>query len=94
MADVTRENLEIARDMGLSQECRAAAHAALEKDADLESLINNLFSRLNASDMADCWKDFLSMTDALMQKCAFNPYLQLGRVCQFFTCHAAMDGSI
>lgn len=39
LADKMCENLEILRDASLSQECRAAAHAALEDDADLESLI-------------------------------------------------------
>ena len=35
LADATREKLEILRDMGLSKESRAAAHMALEKDANL-----------------------------------------------------------
>ena len=67
LADETRENLEILIDMGLSQESRAAAHAALEDDGNLETLITNLFTNVEASDMADYWRDFLSMTDALMQ---------------------------
>lgn len=67
LADETRENLEILRDTSLSQESRAAAHAALEDDADLETLITNLFTQVEASDMADYWRDFLCMTDALMQ---------------------------
>jgi hypothetical protein len=40
----------------------------LEDDSDLESLIAK---QAKGSDMADYWRDFLSMTDALM-------YLQLG----------------
>ena len=36
--DETRENLQILRNTSLSQEPRVAAHAALEEDADLESL--------------------------------------------------------
>ncbi|KAJ3585747.1 hypothetical protein NHX12_014466 [Muraenolepis orangiensis] len=67
LADETRENLEILRDTSLSKESRAAAHMALEDDADLESLITNLFTQVEASDMADYWRDFLSMTDVLMQ---------------------------
>ena len=67
MADETRKNLEILRDISLSQESRAAALTTLEEDADLESLIANLFAQVKASDMADYWRDFLSMTDALMQ---------------------------
>ena len=72
--------------MGLSHEARAAAHAAQEKDADLESLITNLFSHVNASDMADYWKDYLSMTDALMQNvhavhiCNWDEYVSSLRV--------------
>ncbi|KAJ3580968.1 hypothetical protein NHX12_017231, partial [Muraenolepis orangiensis] len=67
LADETRENLEILRDTSLSKESRTAAHVALEDDADLESLITNLFTQVEASDMADYWRDFLSMTDVLMQ---------------------------
>ncbi|KAJ3602737.1 hypothetical protein NHX12_030486 [Muraenolepis orangiensis] len=67
LADETRENLEILRDTSLSKESRAAAHVALEDDADLESLITNLFTQVEASDMADYWRDFLSMTDVLIQ---------------------------
>jgi hypothetical protein len=67
MADETKKNLEILRDTSLSQESSAAAHATLEEDADLDSLITNLFTNVEASDMADNWRDFLSMTDALMQ---------------------------
>ncbi|KAL8575003.1 hypothetical protein ACOMHN_064534 [Nucella lapillus] len=63
----TRENIRILRNTSLSKEARAAAHAALEEDADLENLITNLFSHVEASDMADYWRDFLTMTDALMQ---------------------------
>ena len=43
IAAETRENLEILRDTKLCQESRAAAHAALEEDAALDSLITNLF---------------------------------------------------
>lgn len=67
LADETKESLEILRDSSLSQETRVAAHAALEEDANLENLIRNLFNQLEANDMAHYWKDFLSMTDALMQ---------------------------
>ncbi|KAL8605116.1 hypothetical protein ACOMHN_018917 [Nucella lapillus] len=63
----TRENIRILRNTSLSKEARAAAHAALEEDADLENLITNLFTHVEASDMADYWRDFLTMTDALMQ---------------------------
>ena len=67
LADDTRVNLEILRGTSLSQESHAAAHAALEEDADLDSLITNLFTHVEASDMADYWRDFLSMTDTFMQ---------------------------
>jgi hypothetical protein len=67
LAEETRENLEILRDTSKSQESRTAAHVALQNDADLESLINDIFTPVEASDMADYWRDFLSMTDALMQ---------------------------
>ncbi|KAL8606602.1 hypothetical protein ACOMHN_009487 [Nucella lapillus] len=63
----TRENIRILRNTSLSKEARAAAHAALEEDADLENLITNLFTNVEASDMANYWRDFLTMTDALMQ---------------------------
>ena len=43
------------------------AQVALAEEADLESLITNIFTQTEASDMADYWRDFLSMTDALMQ---------------------------
>ena len=67
LTEETRENIDILRNTSLSQETRAAAHAALEDDADLKNLITNLFSQVEVSDMADYWRDFLSMTDALMQ---------------------------
>lgn len=67
LTDKTRENLKILRDTSFSKESRAAAHVALEEDADLESLITNLFTQVESSDMANYWRDFLSMTDALMQ---------------------------
>ena len=67
LADETRENLQILRNTSLSQESRVDAHAALEQDADIESLITNIFTQTEASDMADYWRDFLSMTDTLMQ---------------------------
>ena len=51
----------------LSQESRANAHKALEEDADLEALVGNLFTHVDASNMAKYWKNFLSMVDALMQ---------------------------
>ena len=77
LADETRDNLELLRDTSISQETRATAHAELEDDADLESLITNLFTQVEVSDMADYWRDFLTMTDALMQnaECARSPYL-------------------
>ncbi|CAJ1076504.1 hypothetical protein KUCAC02_009111 [Xyrichtys novacula] len=67
LTEGTRENLDILRNTSLSQEARAAAHSALEDDADLQDLITKLFSHVDVSDMADYWRDFLSMTDSLMQ---------------------------
>ncbi len=54
----TKQNLEILRDASLSRECRAAAHEALEEDADLKSLISKMFAHVEQSDMADYWRDF------------------------------------
>lgn len=82
MADETKKNLETLRDMSLSQESRAAAHATLEEDAHLDGLINTLFTHVEASDMADYWRDFLSMTDVLMQNvhavhiCNWDEYVE------------------
>ena len=53
MAEKTRENLQILRNTSLSQEPGVVAHAALEEDADLKSLITNIFTQTEASDMAD-----------------------------------------
>ena len=54
LADETKENLYILRNTSLSQEPRRnAAHAAQEEDADLESLITNIFIQAEASDKAD-----------------------------------------
>jgi len=63
----TRENLKILKNTSLSQDSRVAAHAVLEDDDNLSSLIANLFIQVEDSDMAHYWRDFLSMTDALMQ---------------------------
>ncbi|KAG0720537.1 hypothetical protein GWK47_048318 [Chionoecetes opilio] len=67
--DEMRENLrEILRDLNASQESRAAAHATLQDAADIESHITKLFNQVETSDMADnYWKDFFTMTDALLQ---------------------------
>jgi hypothetical protein len=67
LADDTRNNLKTLRDKTRCKESHAAAHAALEEDADLDSLISNLFTHVDKCDMADYWRDFLSMVDALMQ---------------------------
>ena len=67
LGDETRENLKILKNTSLSQDSRAAAHTALEDDDDLNSLIANLFTQVEDSGMAHYWRDFLSMTDALMQ---------------------------
>ena len=48
-----RENLQILRNTSLPQEGRVAAHAALEEDADPESLITSTFIQTEARDMAD-----------------------------------------
>ena len=66
LADETKKNLKILRDTSFPQESRAAAHKTLEDGADLESFISCSRKR-KSSDMADDWRDFLSMTDALMQ---------------------------
>ena len=67
LTDDTRENLDILRDTNVSQKSRAAAHAALDEDADIDSFNINLFTHVETSHMADYWRAFLSMTDALMQ---------------------------
>ena len=74
LAGETKKNLAILRDASLTQESRAAAHKALEYDAYLAHLVDDLLTHIEGSDMADYWKDFLSMTDALMR----SSYLQLG----------------
>ena len=67
----------------LSQESCANAHKALEKDANLEALVGNLFTHVDASNIAKYWKDFLSMVDALMQNvhavhiCNWDDYVSL-----------------
>ncbi|KAK7086504.1 hypothetical protein SK128_012262 [Halocaridina rubra] len=66
LADETKENLEILRDMSQSQESRAEAHAARQDDVKLESLITNLFNQVEGSDMAVYWRGFLTMRDDLM----------------------------
>jgi len=43
--DKIKDNLEILRNANLSQESRANAHKALGKDADLETLVANLFTQ-------------------------------------------------
>ena len=68
LADETKENLKILRDMSQSQESRDDVHAALQDDVKLESLVTNVFNLVEASDMADYyWRNFLTMSDALMQ---------------------------
>ena len=67
LANDTIKNLDILRNTSASQESRAAAHEALMQDADIDNLITNLFTHVETSPMEEYWRDFLSMTDALMQ---------------------------
>ena len=67
LVDETTENLDILRNMTFSQQCHAVDHAALEEDVDLEKLFINLSTQMEASDMTVYQRDFLSMTDTLMQ---------------------------
>ncbi|KAG0712019.1 hypothetical protein GWK47_019337 [Chionoecetes opilio] len=77
----------------ICDESRAAAHATLQDDAELENHIINLFNQAETSDMADYWKDFFTMTDALMQNvhtvhiCSWDEYVSSA-------CHSAVDGNI
>ena len=63
----TVENVKILKDESISHSSRVAAHATLEEDADLKRLTAHIFAHVDESDMAGYWRDFLSMTDALMQ---------------------------
>ena len=85
------ENLQIVINTSLSQKSRVAAHATLAEDADLESLITNIFTQTEGSVIADYWRNFLGRADA---ECARTPRLQLGRVRQLSERHAAIDGSV
>jgi hypothetical protein len=67
LADDTRKNIGILRDVNVNQESRTSAYTALENDADIDSLISNLFTYADDSDMANYWREFMYMTDALMQ---------------------------
>ena len=53
--------------------------------------ITNLFTQVEVSHMANYWRDFLSMTDELIQNVHA---VHMGRVCQLSASHAAMDGSV
>ena len=53
LTDDTRENLDILRDTNVSQKSRAAAHATLDEDADIDSLITNLFIHVETSHIVD-----------------------------------------
>ena len=89
-----RENLAILRDVSGSLDTRAAAHQTLQDDADFERHITTLFHQVENSAMADYWRDFLSMTDALMQNvhavyiCNWEEY-----VYSHSACHATMYDS-
>jgi hypothetical protein len=52
LAVKTKDNLQILRDMSVSQESRAAAHVELEEDPGLANFIANLFTHMGDSDMA------------------------------------------
>ena len=51
-----KKNLKTLKDLGESQESRAAAHATLEDDVALHTLITNLFNHMTDSDFAYYWK--------------------------------------
>ena len=63
----TKKKLDMLRDTTQDQETRSAAHEALMGETEISDLVNNIFNHVDGSDMADYWKDFLDMTDALMQ---------------------------
>jgi len=94
LADVTRKNRQILKNTNLSQEPCVAAHAALTEDAYLESLITNIFTQMEANDMADYMKGLHVHDGRADAECARRPSLQLGRVCQLSARHAAIDGSV
>ena len=72
------------------QESRVAAHAALEEDADLESLIINISTQTEASDMVG-----IPVHDGRAgDECARCPRLPLGRVRQISARHAAVDSTV
>ena len=48
-----------------TSEAKACSHNELMEHAELTELISNMFAAVPSSDMADYWKDFLSMCDAL-----------------------------
>ena len=66
LADEIKDYLEILRNSNLLQKSRADAHRALEEDADLERLVANIFTHVDASNMANYWKDFFPW---LMHSC-------------------------
>ena len=53
LADEIKDYLEILRNSNLLQKLRADAHRALEEDADLERLVANIFTPVDASNMAE-----------------------------------------
>ena len=67
LSEETQRNLELVRDINQSKQARTAAYRALEDSEEIERIVNNIFSNVNGSDMADYWKDFIQMTDILMQ---------------------------
>ena len=67
LGEETNRLLEILRDTHQNKEARKAAHEALEEDQEIKTLVESIFRNADGSDMADYWRDFLLMTDALIQ---------------------------
>ena len=65
----TKEKLCILRDTSNDQETRAAAHESLMEEEEISKIVNNIlaFCKNEETDMANYWKDFLEMADALLQ---------------------------
>lgn len=63
----TRAQLDVLRDPSMnSHESLATAHKKLENDAAIDSLICSMFQKIQGSDMAKYWIDFMTMVEILM----------------------------
>ena len=77
-----------------SQETLASAHKELESDSGLDTLVGCMFQKIEKSDMACYWLEFMTMVEILMMNVNAVHTCKLGRVPYFVARNDALDDNL